>query len=152
MLAAGDTINLFLFTCKGIMFYIVNQRGSLKLCYVCCGRASGNGRHSLDAFALKTSPPFLLLIYIYSSSLRCSSGAPPPQLFASFAPSSVAGRTVFTILLENRFSKRSVFTMANEIGIPGITIFTIVLNRAFLREQFLQYFLRRGVNKQQKKQ
>ena len=37
--------------------------------------------------------------------------------------------------------------MANEIAIPGTTIFTIVLNRAFLRAQFLQYFWRRGVKK-----
>ena len=52
----------------GIMFSIVYQRVSLKLCCVCCGRAGGNGRHSLDAFALKTSPSpsSLLLIYIYT--------------------------------------------------------------------------------------
>ena len=76
--------------------------------------------------------------------------APVHQFFASCARSSVAGRTVFTTLLENRFSKRTVFTRANEIGFPGLTIFTIVLKRAFLYAQFLQYFLRRGVKKQQK--
>ena len=55
---------------------------------------------------------------------------------------------IFTTLLEKRFSKRTVFTMANEIGFPALTIFTIVLKRAFLHAQFLQYFLRRGVKKQ----
>ena len=67
------------------MFYTLYQGGSLKLCCVCCGRAGGNGRHSLDAFALKTGPPppppppppFLLLIYIYSSSPLLGVRSPP---------------------------------------------------------------------------
>ena len=71
MLAAGERINLFLFTWEGMMFDIACPRGSLKLCCVCCGRAGGNGRHSL--FQVRSGPPpppppFLLLIYIYSSS------------------------------------------------------------------------------------
>ena len=88
-------------------------------------------------------PPFWGYVRTLSPSF-----APVHQFFASCARSSVAGRTVFTTLLENRFSKRTVFTMANEIAIPGTTIFTIVLKRAFLYAQFLQYFLRRGVKKQ----
>ena len=61
------------------MSYIVYQRVSLKLWCVCCGRAGGNGQHSLDAFELKTSPPFLLLIYIYiySSSPLLGVRSPP---------------------------------------------------------------------------
>ena len=59
---------------------------SLKLCCVCCGRAGGNGRHSLDVFALKTSPSpspspsFLLLIYIYILLLPPSGGTLDPYL------------------------------------------------------------------------
>ena len=71
------------------MFSIVYQRVSLKLCCVCCGRAGGNGRHSLDAFALKTSPPpppppFLLLISILLSlpvNSRSIERSSPPVVF-----------------------------------------------------------------------
>ena len=99
--------------------------------------------HSYSLYIYTPPPPF----WGYARPLS-PSFAPVHQFFASCARSSVAGRTVFTTLLENRFSKRTVFTIANEIGFPGLTIFTIVLKRVFLYAQFLQYVLRRGVKKQ----
>ena len=99
--------------------------------------------HSYSLYIYTPPPPF----WGYDRTLS-PSFAVPYQFFTSCARSSVAGRTVFTTLLENRFSKRTVFTMANEIGFSGLPIFTIVLKRAFLYAQFLQYFLRRGIKKQ----
>ena len=156
MLAVGESVNLFFshvressFISRSvieIMMLMLWEGGwewtTLTISSEIWSSSSSSSSSIPTPYIYTPPPPF----WGYDRTLS-PSFAPPYQFFASCARSSVAGRTVFTTLLENRFSKRTVFTMANEIGFPGLTIFTIVLKRAFLYAQFLQYFLRRGVKK-----
>ena len=150
MLAVGESVNLFFSHVRESSFI---SRSVIEIMMLMLWEGGWEWTTlTISSEIWSFSFSFIPTPYIYILLLDRLSPSPlhlgaVHQFFASCARSSVAGRTVFTTLLENRFSKRTVFTMANEIAIPGTTIFTIVLKRAFLYAQFLQYFLRRGVKK-----
>ena len=118
------------------MFDIVCQRVSLKLCCVCCGRAGGNGRHSFDAFALKTSPPppYLLLISILLSRPvpTPATGTLPPPL--SFSLSKI-GVSFGAVLKKSK--KRQAETLLLKIWSTPIAL--AALPADFFASRFLPY-------------
>ena len=123
----------------GIMFSIVYQRVSLKLWCVCCGRAGGNGQHSLDAFELKTSPPpppppYLLLISILLSlPVRTPTirSLPPPLSFSL----SKVGVSFGAVLKKSK--KRQAKTLLLKIRSTPIAL--AALPASFFRSRFLPY-------------